>query len=306
MRLPWLLFAATLCNTAFSAEPREVYYQGFLTPRNITPTFDRGYLFVYDFLHKIDVYAPDGSALFSVSAQVPNATIVNMDNAAADTDGTIVGAVEYFGDGGNRSSGGGIALFDRSGKQTRFFDTGRYLPTQVCFAPDHTIWSLGWRGDKASHETDDYFVLRNYSKDGQEIGAFLPRSSFEPEPDPIGPMIGLWELRIINDRIGAVFYASSTLGPSRKPRPMQWIEVDLKGKVLGRWEVGTEWLPRAFTQSGALYTQNGDAVLVFDRFAKAWRRVAGTPDGHLLGADGNSLVFEVRGTSTLRWVPAGQ
>src|SRR5438876_3932680 len=51
-----------------------------------------------------------------------------------------------------------------------------------------TIWTLGWQGVKASRKNDDYFVLRNYSQDGQELGAFLPRSSFEPEPDPVGPM----------------------------------------------------------------------------------------------------------------------
>jgi len=305
MHIASLFFAATLYNTAFTAEPREVYYQGSLTPRNITPTFDKGYLFVYNF-DKIDAYAPNGSPMYSVSARVPNAKIANIENAAADTDGTTVAAVGYSRDGTTRTEGGGIALFDRSGKQTRFFDTGRYWPTQVCFAPDHSIWTLGWPGDKASPETDDYFILRNYSQDGQELGAFLPRSSFDPGPDPIGPMTGLWQLRITNDRIGAVFYASSTLRDWQSPRPMLWIEVDLKGKVLGRWEVGAEWFPRAFTQSGALYTQNGDAVLVFDRSTKAWRRVAGTAAGQLLGAMGDSLVFEVRGTSTLRWVPASQ
>jgi hypothetical protein len=244
--------------------------------------------------------------LYSVSAQLPNTKVANIQNAAADTDGTTVAAVEYSRDGTSRTAGGGIALFDRSGKQTGFFDTGQYLPTQVCFAPNHSIWTLGWRGDKASRETDDYFILRNYSQDGQEIGAFLPRSSFEPGQAPIGPMTGLWELRITNDRIGAVFYASSTLRAGQSRRAMQWIEVDLKGKVLGRWEVGAEWQPRAFTQSAALYTQNGDAVLVFDRSTKAWRPVAGTPAGFLLGADGDSLVFEARGTSTLRWVRASQ
>ena len=284
---------------------REVYYQGFLVPQSITPTFDKGYLFVYNF-DKIDVYAPDGSPLYSVSAQVPNTKIANIENAAADTDGTTVAAVEYSRDGTTSTVGGGIALFDRSGKQTRFFDTGRYWPTQACFALDHSIWTLGWQGVKASRKNDDYFVLRNYSQDGQELGAFLPRSSFEPEPDPVGPMTGLWQLRIINGRIGALFYRSSILGPWQKSRSMQWIEVDLKGKVLGRWEVGAEWAPEAFTQSGTLYTQDGDAVLMFDRSTKAWRRVADTPAGFLLGADGDSLVFEVRGTSRLRWVPASQ
>jgi hypothetical protein len=133
MRLPWLLFAATFCNAVFAAQPREVYYQGLLTPLNIAPTFDKGYLFVYDSF-KIDAFAPDGSPLYSVSAHVPGAKIVNIDNAAADTDGTMAGAVDYSRDGTSRTEGGGIVLFDRSGKQIRFFDTGPYLPTQVCFA----------------------------------------------------------------------------------------------------------------------------------------------------------------------------
>src|SRR5258708_1879512 len=62
----------------------------------------------------------------------------------------------------------------------------------------------------------------------------------------------------MNDRIGALFYGLTILGPWQGTRPMQWIEVDLRGKVLGRWEVGAEWYPPALTQSGALYTQNGD------------------------------------------------
>jgi hypothetical protein len=306
MRLPFLFLAATLCNAAFAAESREVYYQGFLVPQSIVPTFDKGYLLVYDF-EKIDMYAPDGSHLYSVSAEVPNAKIANIQNAAADVDGTMAGAVEYSRDGTSRTIGGGIAVFDRSGKQLRFVDTGRYWPTQVCFAPDHTIWTLGWQGFQATLDNDDYFILRNYSQDGQELGAFLPRSSFEPEPVPVGPITGGWpQLQIVNDRIGALFYGSSPLGPGQSSRPMRWIEVDLKGKVLGRWELGAEWPPRAFTQSGALYAQDSDAVLVFDRSTKAWRRIAGTPPGFLLGADGDSLVFEVRGTSVLRWASASQ
>src|ERR1700681_2403578 len=111
MRLPFLFLAATLCNTAFAVDSREVYYQGFLVPQSIVPTFDKGYLLVYNF-DKIDVYAPDGSPLYSVSAQVPNAKIANIQNAAADIDGTMAGAVEYSRDGTSRTTGGGIAVFD--------------------------------------------------------------------------------------------------------------------------------------------------------------------------------------------------
>ena len=58
MRALFLLFASILCHTVFAATLHEVYYQGDLTPLNITPTFDKGYLFVYD-SQKIDVYAPE-------------------------------------------------------------------------------------------------------------------------------------------------------------------------------------------------------------------------------------------------------
>jgi hypothetical protein len=306
MRLPSVLFSAALITVAIVAAPREVYYQGPLTPLNTTPTFDKGYLFVYD-AHKIDVFGPDGALLYAISAQVSNCKVVNINNAAIDTDGTIAGAVEYAIDGTTRMEGGGITVFDRSGKQVRFFDTGPYTPTQVSFGPDHTIWTLGWPGFQVRRWDDDFLILRNYSQDGQQLGAFLPRSSFDAEPDPVGPMVGMWELRVIGDRVGAVLYLSSIYKEMQSPRAsMEWVETDLKGNVLGRWDIPSDQAPEAFTQSGGLYTHEGKSVFVFDRVTKAWRRVATPADGGLLGADGDNLVFLIRGTNTLRWVPTSQ
>jgi hypothetical protein len=194
-------------------------------------------------------------------------------------------------------------LFDRTGAQMRYVDTGLYLPTQVCFAPDHSIWTIGWQGHEALGKNEDYFVLRNYSQDGGQLGAFLPRSSFEDEPDPVGPMIGAWQLRTSNSRVGAIFFASSIVGLWQKSRSaVNWVETDLKGKETGRWNFAGRSL-LAFTQSGAIYGQEHD-VAVFDRATSSWRPVAGMPDGHLLGADGDSLVFSLRGQNILRWVPA--
>jgi len=65
------------------------------------------------------------------------------------------------------------------------------------------------------------------------LGAFLPRSSFDPHPDPIGPMVGLWELRVMGNRVGAVIYASSVCRPDESAgKDMVWLETDLKGKEL--------------------------------------------------------------------------
>jgi hypothetical protein len=305
MRLPLVLYAATICHVVVAAVPRDVYYQGLLTPRNITPTFDKGYLFVYD-THKIGVFGPDGSHLYDVAADVAKAKVVNIDNAAADADGTIAGAVEYSFDGTTRTEHGGIVVFDSSGKQVRFFDTGLYFPTQVAFGPNHSIWTLGWPGSQARRWPDDFLILRNFSQDGQELGAFLPRSSFDPHPDPIGPIVGLWQLRVLGNRVGALIYGSSVYRPDESTRSaMLWVETDLTGKELGRWSIGGEFAPEAFTQSGGLYTRMGGSLSIFDRDMKTWRKVAAPAEGILLGADGDSLVF-LQGTNTLRWVPAGR
>jgi hypothetical protein len=302
MRFGFLLFAAALCNLAIAAAPREVYYAGSLTPLNITPTFDKGYLFVYAG-HEINVFGPDGTQLFGISAQVALAKVSSIENAAADTDGTIAGAVTYYPDGSRSREGGGVAVFDRSGKQVRFFDTGRYHATQIAFGPDHSIWTLGC--PSAQHWDDDFFILRNYSQDGEELGHFLPRSSFDAAPDPIGPEIGTWQLRVIRDRVGAIIYESPVYRQNQKNRAVVWVETDLRGQELGRWEVGANPAPQAFTESGNLYIREGKSVSVFDRAAKAWRKVALSADGILLGADGDNLVF-LQGQNTLQWVAAEQ
>jgi hypothetical protein len=208
-------------------------------------------------------------------------------------------------DGTSKTEGGGIAVFDSSGKQVRFFDTGRFHPTQVAFGPDHSIWTLGSPGSQIRRWDDDFSILRNYSRDGQELGHFLPRSSFDAEPDPVGPEVGMWQLRLIRDRVGAIIYESPVYRQGEKNHAMVWVETDLKGQELGRWEVGAHPAPQAFTESGNLYIRESKSVSVFDRATKAWRRVAISADGILLGADGDNLVF-LQGPNTLRWVAAGQ
>jgi len=302
-----LVFAIASGSTAFAAaSAREVSYQGPLTPLNIVPTFDKGHVIVYD-AGGVIVYAPDGSLAYSVTAHVEGARHANILNASVDADGTLVAAIAYeaiaYDPGKGRRRGGGIASFDRTGAQTRFFDTAEYLPTQVCVGPDHSIWTLGWRWP-GNTSKDDYFVLRNYSLAGQEIGAFLPRSSFAPEPDPVGPCTGSWQLRIANGRVGALFYISTALKAEQQLRAM-WIETELNGKEAGRWDFDAGRDLFAFTQSGALYGQGHD-IAVFDRSTNRWHPVVGMPTGNLLGADGDNLVFYMKDGSAVRRVPVSQ
>ena|SRR5260370_19593679 len=117
------------------------------------------------------------------------------------------------------------------------------------------------------------------------------------------PSIGAWKIRTTKARVGIFLYYANPLVKPGQSGLTQWIETDLNGKETGRWDFQGDHGLLGFTQSGAVYGQ-GAGVAVFDRASGSWRPVAGMPDGNLLGADGDSLVFSVRGQNILRWVPA--
>ena len=294
-----VLFSLLLIMSAAAAtaQVRDVHYQGNLTPLNIAPTFDHGYLVVYDRDRRIGVFRPDGALIYKVAAQVPGADWANIENAAVDSDGTMAAAIRGVSAPGV-ARGGGIALFDRTGIQTRFFDTGDFLPTQLAFGPDHSIWTIGWLGEGTASLTADYRILRNYAQDGRQLGAFLPRASFPYSQysgrEPlIMPMVGLWELRVANERVEAILH-----------RPNLWVQTDLNGQEKGRWDIALNGRPTAVTH-GRAWRREGRQLQAFDRATGVWRAVAfDAPEGTLLGAEGNSLVFLLRDGNTLRWVPA--
>ena len=73
----------------------------------------------------------------------------------------------------------------------------------------------------------------------------------------------------------------------------------------GRWDTGPNVdRPLAMMQDGKAWREDGHQLESFDRSAGVWHAVPfDTPEGFLLGAEGNSLVFLLRGQNTLRWVP---
>jgi hypothetical protein len=300
-------FLLLISGALASAQMHDVHYQGGLTPLNITPTFDHGYLVVYDRDESVDVYASDGSLRYKASAHGPDGSHAWIRNAAVDADGTLALSVEYplscnvAGLGLIALRSGGIAIFDQAGVEARFIDTRcDYWPTQVAFATDHSLWAIGSLGRTKASMTADYLTLRHYSQNGEQVGAFLPRASFPHPDDPhmeplILPMIGLWELRVANERIEVMLQ-----------RAKLWVETDLNGQDTGRWNTGNNGSrPSAFTQDGRAWRQAGKQVMVFDRSSGVWSGpVFQVAEGALIGADGNSLVFLMPDKETLRWIAA--
>ena len=286
-RMALALAAAALVAQAQKAQP----WDG-ATPSNIVPTFDKGSLAVYDG-SDIQIYSPDGSpALRLVGGKERSLT-----NAAVDTDGTAVAGVSRI---SNAATVGGVAVFDHTGVLLREFGTGEYVPTQLCFGPDHSLWTIGWKDGNTADSAKDFFILRHYSLDGKELGAYLPRSSLPVtdagETPEASRALGRWGLRISKDRVGAFLYYVGRKGHL-------WVETGFDGKETGRWAVEVDTPPGAFTWDGDLYAQApGRQLVKLDKKTGTWNAQPTLSEGILLGATENDLVFWRRGESALRYV----
>ena len=266
---------------AATAADSVIVVQGNISPLNIVPTFDHGYLAVYE-SGGFSVYAPDGSLAMKIATSAENVDI--------EPDGSVAAAIFVSGRGPGT---GGIRIFNPDGSVASQIATGTYLPSHVCFAPDRSIWTLGNEGWQTAGNQADYFLLRHYSRSGELLGQFLPRSSFPAEANAGQVVVGLWELRIAGGRIGAIM-----LNAGEKMRSL-WLESDLHGQETGRW-ITSGGTPVAMTESGAVYAQNSEGISVLDRASGSWKRVPQSSSDILLGAEGNALVFEVKGMNRIR------
>jgi hypothetical protein len=284
-----------LAGAAFAAEPvREITYDPFLASRTV-PTFDNGYLVFYNQppTNTFSLYGPDGHRIYEASVEVPNINPrPSIGGVAVDTDGTAAVTLGYS--GAPFGFGGGIALLDRTGRQTAFFATGRFMPSHAAFAADHSIWTIGWQRDATQNQAEDredYMIFHHYSHDGKEVGAFLPRSSFPRGMAPGEVHFGNWRLRVTEDRVGAL------LSSGKDTTSREWVELDLRGNMLGRWRIDA---PKGavyglgFTNSAQLYSLIPDPLRLaaFDRTTGTWKTLdQNPPTGMILGADGDNLIF---------------
>ena len=297
----------SLWTASAAQEPARTVTYGRDYGSRALPAFDKGYLLFTNEPGGIEVWGPDGRLVFQkILTNPPSAHVMSL---AVDSDGTVAVGVAYA--GALQGYEGGIAILDRSGKELRFVETDRYLPSHVCFDAKHALWTFGWQRDMGigAEDSRDYFLFRKYSVDGKQLGAYALRSLFpRPGLEPGYSSLGLWRLRISDDRIGAIAYSGRT---SEIP---EWIEVGLDGSLIGHWKLGPyQSGGMAFTSSNDLCTHVGGRIDCFDRVAQAWKTLSSTsandengrPLGILLGADGEYLVFgKEYGGLRLSWVHA--
>jgi len=261
--------------------------------------YQNGYLLSWDNpkFSQVTVYGRDTQAAYSL-AEHRDGTF----NAAWAVDSDGVAAVAY---NTRETWEGRLDLLDLTGKLTRTINTGSYIPRHVVFAPDHTIWTVGFL-DRGL----DFNVLHHYARTGEELGQALLWSQIASEHNSYTALQsihgGRW-LYAANDRIG--FLSQSHYGHST------WIEVSFSGVLLGKYDLGTgqqlSYRPVAMTAAGtlyaAIYNEKGfEGYAVLDRPSDAWRTIAASPEGKIIGSDGKNVVFCQRdgATTFLQFVPS--
>ena len=302
MRIHRLIVALT--SLAVAALPQKAVFTPEPCGRTCSEIFDRGHLIHLWRPAHVEVHNPEGLRLFEAMALNPAGRSVGSTRSAAiDTDETV--AVTAIWDA-PRGYTGGVVLFDRQGNQTRIIETGRFMPTHVTFDPNHSIWVFGWQRnaeDWAIEDTQDYPLIRKFSKSGTEEGRLLSRSAFPGRP-------GAVELfRAAADRVGMLLAPPSGAGESR------WLEIDFQGKLLGTWRIGERFPFRvAYTAQGRLYAVDFEAktdrprLAAFDRSSGRWmpsmKFDAGAENtfDRLLGSDGEQLVFSDTRRQKIVWM----
>ena len=125
----------------------------------------------------------------------------------------------------------------------------------------------------------------------------------------LAAIVGGRRLYAANDRLGFDARLNYSHGT--------WVEVSYSGVVLGKYDLGPDdselaYGPCAVTASGRVYAAisrehafHGWAML--DRSTHSWREVTGYPKGHIVGSDGDNVLFakEVGATTVLQSISSG-
>ena len=266
------------------------------------PVFDHGYmLFLRESTPAVEIWGPDGLLHFFSAVETPHGASV--DSIAVDSDGSAAAGFAFW---ISDTVHGGIAYFNPSGTQTRFVDTGAYVPAHVSFDKNHSLWTFGYtRRPDGGEDHGDYMTFRRYSLNGTEVGRYVPRSMLASRGLSSGtPSLGGLHLKATADRVGAlVSYRADSLKKA-------WVELAIDdGHLIGIWPLGRDQQDGvALTSDGrlcrAVIEKTKTGIDCLDRSTGKWKRTGELLMGaQLMGADEDQLVFMVgEGMIRLNWI----
>jgi hypothetical protein len=150
-------------------------------------------------------YDLQGALVFNARFSIPGALRTFVRSYARGSDGTLALSGSAYGNGGGGAPF--IAWITPDGNSQQVVRTEPYTPNLIAVAPDGTFWTVGRELNSNSSEKSgvnlDAGVVRRFSRSGQQIGSWLPRSSFS-DPSELAATSGY--LAASADRIGWMHY----------------------------------------------------------------------------------------------------
>ena len=296
---PALLLLAIViqCSAQTQADPQ---YEGSLWPS----FYSGGYVLNWDApaYTQVSIYSPETKISYSCALKGDEGRFYGV--WAIDSDGVAARAYRSKG-----NPGGQIELLDRGGKPVQSIITGSYLAQHIAFAPDHTLWTVGYE-TRYESRTEDFNVVRHYARNGDKISEGLPWLEIAGDYNAYTSLqlcLGDKQLYAGNDRIGF----QTLLHEGRQ----SWIEISSHGTLLEKYDLGKfrelSYKPLTMTAGGDVYARilkedQFDGWAVLDRSEGQWRRVRGYPKGTLIGSDGENVIFSERdgGWTVLHSIPS--
>ncbi|MGH9632552.1 MAG: hypothetical protein ACRD7E_29960, partial [Bryobacteraceae bacterium] len=188
-----------------------MYGRPVMFPDEIVPSYDKGYLLYPHRPQRLEVLLPGGQPAAMMEIPCPGTSSCSIGVFAVDSAGNIAATIGYSTAAGLTA---GIGLLDKSGRQIRFIETVEYVPRGMCFDAGDNLWILGWERDPVTRdEKKDYMLVRKFSREGKEIGRYLPRSLWPRKSRPAGLGGGYWYMRAASDRIGVIIHTSHADNP---------------------------------------------------------------------------------------------
>ncbi len=293
----WMLFLSGAVVIAQTAPVKTVNSECPVTGNQPAPFFRGGYCFINDRV-SLRVYAPDGAFAFATVPRLPGNDAALVDDVAVDSAGGFVLAA-------STRTVRGLVLLDQYGGQTDFIPITGFYPAHVAVSEDHSIWVAGSFGPKSG----DHMLIHKYSRTGNELGSYLPFSSF-----PAGTIVPIMtgpDTTIVAG--GGIVAVTARSGPGSNTAPLrELIRMDYSGNILTRTRLDNVHEQRmVLTADGALYRCDNVAGLPVYRFsssgAQTWQSVAKPAKvSALFGSDQGELVYRVSNNSekvTLQWYP---
>jgi hypothetical protein len=117
-----------------------------------------------------------GNLAATATLTIPGANRIKVSGFSNSPDGVLVLCGWSWDDQGRQAD---FIAFAGPDAPVQVIRTSPYSPHKITVASDGSLWTIGGEATPAGESKEDYKILRHYARNGNLLGAFVPRSTFK-------------------------------------------------------------------------------------------------------------------------------